>query len=112
MIPFMMRGGESMGDFQIFLDENLGNINLPKAGTEVSYEEYDIYSEIVTQIKKIRESEKVTQKELARRCGLTQANISNIEKGITKPTIDSLRKIADALDMRLRVQFEIREELQ
>lgn len=38
----------------------------------------------------------MTQKELAKKSGLTQANISNIEKGFIRPTIDSLKKIADA----------------
>jgi transcriptional regulator with XRE-family HTH domain len=53
----------------------------------------------------------MTQKELAKECGLTQANISNIEKGISKPTIDSLKKIADAFGKRLRIEFEDREEI-
>jgi len=101
-----------MSDFQNFLDANLGNIKFQKVESEAMYEEYDVYSEIVIQLKHIRESENVTQKELASRCGLTQANISNIEKGITKPTIDSLKKIADALGKRLRIEFEDREELQ
>ena len=49
------------------------------------------------------------QKQLAERCGMTQANISNIEKGITKPTIDSLKKIADATGKRLIIEFVDRE---
>jgi hypothetical protein len=36
--------------------------------------------------------------------------ISNLEKGITKPTIDTLKKIADAFSLRLRIQFTGREE--
>ena len=52
----------------------------------------------------------MTQKELASKCGVTQANISNLEKGITKPTIDTLKKIADAFSLRLRIQFTGREE--
>ena len=42
---------------------------------------------------------------------LTQANISNIEKGMSKPTIDSLKRIADALGKRLRIEFEDQEEI-
>jgi transcriptional regulator with XRE-family HTH domain len=33
-----------------------------------------------------------------------------LEKGITKPTIDTLKKIADAFSLRLRIQFTGREE--
>lgn len=100
-----------MSDFQNFLDTNLGSIKMSSDVEMQRYEEYDVYSEIIEQLKSIRAMEKITQKDLAEKCGLTQANISNIEKGISKPTIDSLRKIADALGKRLRIEFDDREEL-
>ena len=100
-----------MSDFQNFLDTNLGSIKMPSDVEMKRYEEYDVYAEIIEQLKSIRAMEKITQKDLAEKCGLTQANISNIEKGISKPTIDSLRKIADALGKRLRIEFDDREEL-
>ena len=40
-----------------------------------------------------------------------QANISNIENGVTGPTIDSLQKIAEALGKRLLVCFEESEDI-
>jgi len=42
---------------------------------------------------------------------LSQANISNIENGVTRPTIDSLQKIAEALGKRLLVCFEESEDI-
>ena len=53
----------------------------------------------------LRHDNQMTQKELAVKCGITQANISNLENGTTRPTIESLKKIADALGMRLVVEF-------
>ena len=100
-----------MSEFQSFLDKALMNIKMPQAEEEQFYEDYDVYQEIVEQIKYIRGEQKLTQKDLAGKCGLTQANISNIEKGAARPTIDSLKKIADALGKRLRIEFEDREEL-
>ena len=100
-----------MSDFQSFLDDTLSSIKLYEIVEDKVYEDYDIYAEISEQISSIRASAKMTQKELATECGLTQANISNIEKGMSKPTIDSLRKIADALGKRLRIEFEDREEI-
>ncbi len=100
-----------MSDFQNFLDTNLANIKMPSAVEIQQYKEYNVYSEIIEQIKSIRTAEKLTQKDLAKRSGLTQANISNIEKGIAKPTVDSLKKIADALGKRLRIEFDDREEI-
>lgn len=100
-----------MSDFQSYLDDALSSIKLSETVEDKIYEDYDIYAEISAQISSIRSSAKMTQKELAKECGLTQANISNIEKGISKPTVDSLKKIADALGKRLRIEFEEREEI-
>jgi DNA-binding XRE family transcriptional regulator len=100
-----------MSDFQSFLDDTLSSIKISDTIEDKVYENYDIYAEISAQISSIRSSAKMTQKELAKECGLTQANISNIEKGISKPTIDSLKKIADAFGKRLRIEFEDREEI-
>lgn len=100
-----------MSDFQSYLDDALSNIKLSETVEDKVYEDYDIYAEISAQISSIRSSAKMTQKELAKECGLTQANISNIEKGMSKPTVDSLKKIADALGKRLRIEFEEREEI-
>lgn len=100
-----------MNDFQSFLDDALSSIKMIQTVEEKIYEDYDIYEEISTQISLIRGTAQITQKELAAKCGLTQANISNIENGVSKPTIDSLKKIADALGKRLRIEFEDREEV-
>ena len=100
----------AMSDFQKFLDENLGNIRINE--DEVVPEapdDYDIFKEIRDMIIQFRHDSHMTQKELAAKCGITQANISNLEKGTSKPTIESLKKIADALGMRLIVEFVGRE---
>lgn len=95
-----------MSDFQNFLDENLGSIQITNTESDSgAIEPYDIYKEIRDMIITLRHENHITQKDLASRCGLTQANISNIEKGTSKPTIDTLKKIADALGVRLAVEF-------
>ena len=99
-----------MSDFQKFLDENLGNVRINE--DEVMPEDlddYDIFREIRDMVIRFRHDSHMTQKELAAKCGITQANISNLEKGTTKPTIETLKKIADALGMRLVVEFVGRE---
>lgn len=95
-----------MSDFQKFLDEQLELIQLDTSNAEsYSAPSYDIYREIRDSIKSIRKDNHFTQKEMAARTGLTQANISNLEKGTSKPTIDTLKRIADATGTRLVVQF-------
>jgi DNA-binding XRE family transcriptional regulator len=97
----------SMNDFQKYLDEHLDLIEMePDEGISIApLVYYDIYQEIRNAIISVRRESHMTQKELAERTGLTQANISNMEKGRSKPTIESLKKIADATGTRLVVDF-------
>lgn len=99
-----------MSDFQSFLDRTLTQIDVQtiKEEEKILYE-YDIYMEIREIVITARDKSGLTQKQLAEKSGLTQSNISNIEKGVTRPTIDSLKKIADATGKRLVIQFEDRE---
>lgn len=50
-------------------------------------------------IRNKRVDKKLTLKELAGRTGLTQGFLSQVERGITDPSITSLRRIAHALDV-------------
>ena len=105
-----MEDNRIMSDFQDFLDENLDSVHIDVNDRDVfQIEEYDIFDEISKDIWRIRRENKLTQKELANRSGLTQAKISNFEKGGSKPTIDSLKKIADATNRRLVVRFAEQE---
>ena len=101
-----------MSEFQDFLDNQLGKVTISQDSVnEINYEDYDIFSEIRKMISDLRSENGITQKELASRTGLTQANISNIEKGLAKPTVETLKKIADVFGKRLVIDFEDREVL-
>ena len=52
-------------------------------------------------IKEIRLQKKITQTEIAYRCGFDKSNYNTIEAGKRNPTIISLLKIANALDVTL-----------
>lgn len=47
----------------------------------------------------------MTQKELAERTGINQADVSKLEKGTRNPSIAILKRIAEGLDMELYIQF-------
>jgi len=47
----------------------------------------------------LREEKKITQKELAKRAGLSSSGLSEIESGKKMPRFATLEKIASALDM-------------
>ena len=50
----------------------------------------------------------LSQAELAALCATTQSAIARVEAGARPPRIDTLERIANALDCRLRVELEPR----
>lgn len=60
-------------------------------------------------IRYYRKLHHVTQVQLAERIGTTQDHISDIERGDTKPTMDMLAKISDALGIPPHVLVSQRE---
>lgn len=47
----------------------------------------------------------MTQIELAERSGISQADISRLEKGTRNPSIALLKRLAEAMDSTLRIEF-------
>lgn len=95
-----------MADLQQFLDEHLKRVRLQKLSDEEEALEYDIFSEIAENLIAARMEEGLTQGELAKRCGISQANISKFETGSSHPSLATLKRIADGLGRRLSVTFE------
>ena len=55
--------------------------------------------ELSEKLKKIRKEKKITQAELARKSGLSKTYISLIERGNQGVRVDTLNKIAKALEV-------------
>jgi transcriptional regulator with XRE-family HTH domain len=53
-------------------------------------------------IREIRESRKYNKSQLARKAGVSKTTISKIENYKESPTIETLEKIAKALDVKVR----------
>ena len=47
----------------------------------------------------------MTQMELSERSGISQADISRMEKGTRNPSIALLKRLAEALDANLKIEF-------
>ena len=58
------------------------------------------------QLLQAREEAKLTQKELAEKTGIYQADISKIERGIGNPSLLTLKRLADGLDVDLELKFK------
>ena len=72
-----------------------------KAEYDALQPEYDIIQAMID----ARNAQHITQKELARRTGITQADISRIENGTRNPSLAMVKRIAEGLGMQLRLEF-------
>lgn len=52
-----------------------------------------------------RIEQNMTQKELANRTGINQADISKLENGTRNPILKLLKKLAAGLGMQLKIEF-------
>ena len=60
------------------------------------------------QIRKIREEQKVSQEELAERLDISTITIHRIENGIRQPSVETLFRFSDTMNVPLPVLFPIR----
>lgn len=65
---------------------------------------------IILNLKKIRFQKRISQNELSKISGLSQSLISNIEKSKKSPTLVTLEKIMNALDVQLYELIQIEED--
>jgi len=61
--------------------------------------------ELAERVRRARERARMTQAELASRIGSTQPAVARLEAGGTTPSLDTLRRIAAALDLELIVDL-------
>ena len=47
----------------------------------------------------------ITQKELAQKTGISQADISRLERGIGNPSLNTLKRVAEALGKKLELKL-------
>ena len=83
-----------MSDFQKLLDQALEKVNLTPVDDTPEMEEYDIDVEVRDLVISARNAANLTQKQLAQRSGVSQANISKIENGNYHPSLSTLKRIA------------------
>ena len=61
--------------------------------------------QVIKAVLDARNSQNLSQKELAKLSGLNQSDISKLENGTRNPTIKLLQKLADGLNMNLKIEF-------
>ncbi len=87
--------------FDEFLERQLKN---PKIKAE--YDALELEFTIIQAMIDARKNSGLTQKQLSKRTGIAQADISRIEHGNANPSLRTLRRLAAGLGMRLRLEFQ------
>ena len=67
------------------------------------YEAIQPDMDVIRAIVDARTSQNLTQKELAERTGINQADISKLENGTRNPSVNLLKRLADG--MALKIEF-------
>ena len=68
--------------------------------------QFDFYSRLGAAIRRERFALGISQKELAKRSGLHRNFVSDLERGARNPTVGSIHKVAEALQLPVAKLFE------
>ena len=69
----------------------------------------NLCAKIGTRIKILREAKNMTQQDLADLCNFDKADMSKIESGKANPTIKTLLRISQALEVKFSYLFQIED---
>ena len=89
-----------MRKFDDFLLEQLQDEKFKK-----EYEGLQPELDVIRAMLDARISQNLTQKELAERTGISQADISKLERGVRNPSVKLLQRLAEGMDMVLKIEF-------
>ncbi len=89
-----------MSELQEFLKEQLQDDDFRKEWEDIQPE-----MDVIRAMVDARISQNLTQKELAERTGINQADISKLENGTRNPSLKLLKRLADGMGMTLKLEF-------
>ncbi|MDE5719072.1 MAG: helix-turn-helix transcriptional regulator [Lachnospiraceae bacterium] len=89
-----------MSEFQEFLEEQLHDDEFRKEWEDIQPE-----MDVIRAMVDARISQNLTQKELAERTGINQADISKLENGTRNPSLKLLKRLASGMGMTLKLEF-------
>ena len=89
-----------MSEFRELLNEQLKDQEFKKEWDDIQPE-----MDVIRAMIDARLSQNLTQKELAERTGINQAEISRLENGTRNPSLKLLKRLADGLGMELKLEF-------
>ena len=75
------------------------------------YEAIQPEMDVIRAIVDARTSQNLTQKELAERTGINQADISKLENGTRNPSVNLLKRLAEGMGMALKIEFVPKQKI-
>ena len=96
----IIRGEIIMINYTEFKKQALKDPKVKKAYDELQ-PDYDIIQALID----ARKSQHMTQNDLAKITGITQADISRIENGTRNPSLEMIKRLAAGMGMRLKLEF-------
>lgn len=69
------------------------------------YEKLEPEYQLIRALIEARESQGLTQEQLAEACGINRADISRFENGNGNPSLKTLKKLASGLGKHLEIRF-------
>lgn len=89
-----------MSDFREYLNKQLEDPEFKKEWDDLE-PEFNTIQAMIDARKKCN----MTQKQLAEKTGIDQSDISKIETGNANPALSTLKRLAEGMDMVLKLEF-------
>ena len=87
-------------------DLDLNSEDIWEDGIETdNKKEIDIVASLAENLVKARDIVGMTQKQLSESTGIYQADISKIERGLANPSLSTLKRLADGMGLKLKIEF-------
>lgn len=78
---------------------------LKNPAVKAEYDELEPEFQVIRAIIEARKSQHLTQQQLADRTGIDRTDISKLENGSGNPSLRTLKRLANGMDMEVRVEF-------
>lgn len=100
--------GRLMGNYGIIWNDELDieAESIYEEGTTVKIKQLPIQQQVANAISLARAKSGLSQKELSLRTNIDQSDISKIERGVGNPSVNTLNRLAKAMEMELKITIE------
>lgn len=100
--------GRLMGNYGIIWNDELDieAESIYEEGITVKIKQLPIQQQVANAISLARAKSGLSQKELSLRTNIDQSDISKIERGVGNPSVNTLNRLAKAMEMELKITIE------